>query len=467
MPGRNAGTVLIVARDAGLFERAAAAIPDACSVRRADTLAAAVSALRSDGPDLMIVEEGIALGSGRPDGARPLLELLADEPLPPKVVVVSGSEDRRRAAEAIGLGAFDYYVRPIRVGEFSVLVRRALHIRELETGIPERAAPTPESRPFREMVGECDSMRAVFRSAERVAATDAGVLLVGECGTGKRVLARAIHALSSRRDGPYVVLSSHATPPELMLREIFGRPAGGGGETGAVADAERGGGCLRRADGGTLLLDGVCALPGPVQARLAAYLRDRESRPPGSGGRRVPDVRLVASTEPSHACGSDGANLQEDLRYRLGVVAIELPPLRDRGEDVAIMAREFLRRYAAEHRRRIAGFTRSAMAAVMSHSWPGNVAELEARVRRAVILSRGRMLVPADLGLDGNGSPHDRSLAEARSALERRMVTDALLQAAGNVSRAARSLGVSRPTMYDLIRKFGLELSEFKGLGGA
>ncbi len=425
-------------------------------VHRSDTAAAGAAAIRTLHPDVVVMDAEFAFGGGAGEGKMSLLDVVHEIALPPKIIVVADKENRELAAEAIGLGVFDYRVGPMRTDDVSALLRQALHTRELEMGIEDLPDRLSSVERFENLVGSCDAMRAAFSAVARVAATDAGVLLVGESGTGKRLIARAIHHLSPRSDGPFVVVNFTGATPEVMEDEIFGR-VGPGLQDGSG----RGLGRLEQADGGTLLLDGVCGLPLPIQARLSAFLRERESHP---------DVRVVASTDHSPSCGvvsgaGDGSpTLWGDLYYRLGVVTIELPPLRERGEDIAVMARAFLAKYSREHGRTLSGFGRSAMASLMSHGWPGNVAELEARVRRAVILSRGRLVSAADLGLNGNGGSSDRSLAEARCELERSMVTGALLQAVGNVSRAARAIRVSRPTMYDLIRKYELDLSSFKGI---
>ncbi|MFH1865229.1 MAG: sigma 54-interacting transcriptional regulator [Candidatus Eisenbacteria bacterium] len=429
-----------------------------CEVHRADTSEDAVAAVGTVRPDVVVVAAELAFDVGAAGWGTTLFDAIRESADPAKIIVIADREDRALAAEAIGLGAFDCCVGPVRAEEFSVLLQRALHIRELEARMEDLPARLSGVERFGNLVGSCDAMRAVFSAVQRVAAADAGVLLVGESGTGRRLIARAIHHLSARRDGPFVVANSAGAAPEIMEQAVFGwKSPSGGDTTGRVA------GLLGQADGGTLLLEGVCCLPLSLQTRLSAFLRERAPHP---------DVRIVATADHLPRCGlpapaaEDSPALREDLYYRLGVVTIELPPLRERGEDIAMIARAFLAKYSAEHGRTVSGFSRSATGSMMSHAWPGNIAELEARVRRAVILSRGRLVSTADLGLNGNGRSGERSLAEARSRLERSMVTDALLQAAGNVSMAARAIGVSRPTMYDLIRKHELDLSEDKGLGG-
>ena len=459
--------VLIVERERAISALVSDAIAGGCDasgpetgtggydVHRSSTSAAS-AAIRTLHPDVVVMDAELAFEDGAGEGEMPLLDVIREIVLPPKIIVVADREDRALAEEAIGLGAFYYCVRPVRTDEFSALLRRALYLRELEAGIADLPGRLSGVERFENLVGSCDAMRAAFSIVVRVAATDAGVLLVGESGTGRRLIARAIHHLSPRRDGPFVVVSAAGAAPEVMEREIFGRVG-----PDPQDESGRGSGRLEQADGGTLLLEGVCGLSLPLQARLSAFLREQEAGP---------DVRVVASTDHLPGCGvasgvrEGSPTLREDLYYRLGVVTIALPPLRERGKDIAVMARAFLAKYSHEHGRALSGFGRSAMASLMSHEWPGNVAELEARVRRAVILSRGRLVSAADLGLNGNGRSSDRSLAEARCELERSMVTGALLQAVGNVSRAARAIGVSRPTMYDLIRKYELDLTAFKGL---
>ncbi|MEA3409130.1 MAG: sigma 54-interacting transcriptional regulator, partial [Candidatus Eisenbacteria bacterium] len=257
-------------------------------VHRSDSVAGAVAAIRTIHPDVVVMDADLGLERGVSGEEMSLLDLIREIALPPKVIVVADSEDRELAAEAIGLGAFDYCVRPMRADEFSVLLRRALHIRDLEADmndLPDRLSGVER---FENLVGSCDAMCAAFSTVVRVAATDAGVLLVGEFGTGRRLIARAIHQLSPRCDGPFVVVSATGAAPDIMEGEIFGRA-----DPDHQDDPGRGSGRLEQADGGTLLLEGVCGLPLPLQARLSTFLREREARP---------DVRVVASTDHMPGC---------------------------------------------------------------------------------------------------------------------------------------------------------------------
>ena len=306
------------------------------------------------------------------------------------------------------------------------------------------------------LIGSCDAMRAVFSLMRSAAGTDVGVLIVGECGAGKEAVARAIHSLSARGAGPFVTLNAGAFPHDRLESEIFGRENGG---SGALP------GAIERADGGTLFLDGVCGIPEGSQASLLRFLKEGRYRRVEGSRSIAANVRLIAAAERPLSVEVEAGRLREKLFYRLGVVTVSLPPLRERGDDIATLARALLNRYSSEHGRSVTSFTRGALRAMMSHDWPGNVAEMENRVRRAVIVTRGRSISARDLGLEGETRAPDRTLSEARDELERDMVVRALRRSVGNVTRAARSIGVSRPTMYDLIRKYGLDVSGFKTTG--
>jgi len=415
------------------------------AARSSEEALLAVGRLR---PHLATFDPAALAESG--NGADRLLMLKKLRRLAPslKVILVVDDESREEAARAIELGAFDYCVKPIDPREFSFLVRRALRIQELEeaTCVPPEAAPGGEESGG--LVGACDAMRDVISLARRAAATDAAVLLVGEPGTGKELIARAIHRLSGRRDGPFVSWDASAVPEGRVGAELLGD--GGAPDDGRDARP----GALDRAHRGTLFIRGVCRLSLPVQARLCLFLEGRRGRDR--------DVRVIASSNRAlHADVRSGA-FRDDLLYRLGVVTIAVPPLRERGEDVLLLAAAALDRCLVSERRTAARFTRSALRAITAHGWPGNIPEMESRVTRAVALARAERITARDLGLDDVGASPERTLKEARDELERAMAAGALRLAAGNVSRAARAIGVARPTMYDLIRKHGLVLASFK-----
>lgn len=370
-----------------------------------------------------------------------------------RILIVDANESNRERLVACLSG--EYEVRSVACPADAEAIIRSFRphlVVEQTDEAPGGATPAPGG--CEGMAGSCDEMRAVFSMVRKAARTDVGVLLIGECGTGKEATARAIHRLSTRRSEPFVTLNAGALPAGRLEVEVFGRE---NGSSGALP------GAFERAEGGTLFLDGVGCLPPGFQAGLLRFLKDGRYRRVDGRRSLEADVRLIAAAEAPLSAGTEGARLREKLFYTLGVVTLELPPLRERGEDIVIIAGTLLDRYSREHHRNVTGFTLGAVRAMMNHAWPGNVAEMEGRVRRAVIVARGRSVSAGALGLDGDSVAMDRTLHEAREEIEHTMVVRALRRSVGNVTRAARSIGVSRPTMYDLIRKHGLDPSGFKG----
>jgi two-component system NtrC family response regulator len=288
------------------------------------------------------------------------------------------------------------------------------------------------------------------------------VLITGENGTGKELVANAIHRASGRRDGPFIPINCGAIPENLLETELFGH------ERGAFTDAHRTReGRVELANGGTLFLDEIGELPTHLQVKLLRFLQDRLIERVGGRERLAVDARLVAASNQDLRAGITAGRFREDLFYRLSVVTIAVPPLRDRGEDVRILAEYFLDFYAKHHRRRLRGFTQSALRAIQAHAWPGNVRELENRVQRAVILAQDAAIRAEDLELAEAGAPKPRTLQDARDVAERALLEEALTRNAGNITRAARDVGVSRPTLHDLLHRHGIDAAHFRKGGGA
>jgi two-component system NtrC family response regulator len=285
----------------------------------------------------------------------------------------------------------------------------------------------------------------------KVAVSDAPVLVVGESGTGKELVARAVHRLGSRSKGPFVAINCGAIPENLLESELFGHEKGA--FTGAHVQRK---GRIETAHGGTLFLDEIGDLPLPLQVKLLRFLQEHRIERVG-GRQEIPvDVRVLAATNADLRLAMRDGRFREDLYYRIGVVVVAIPPLRDRGEDVLVLASAFLQQYAAESRKRAITFSREALAALQGHAWPGNVRELENRVKRAVVMAETPRILPADLELDGVVAPEGRALREVRADLERETIQRALAKHKGNVTRTAAELGVSRPTLYGLIEKLGI-----------
>jgi two-component system NtrC family response regulator len=395
---------------------------------------------------------------GRPaEEGLDLLEEIVDRYPQTKVVMVTGNTSRENALLALRRGAVDWYGKPIDLGELKLILRRALHIRSIELAEQKVLG----RRRYHEQVGESEPMRRVFAMIQRVAPTDATVLIIGENGTGKELIAHAVHQAGPRRDRPFVPIHCGAIPETLIESELFGH------ERGAFTDAHRAReGKLEMAEGGTVFLDEIGELPPPVQVKLLRFLQDHRVERVGGRESREVDVRVVAATNRDLEAAIAGGTFRQDLYYRLGVVTIKAPPLRERGDDIRILAENFLEYYARHHKRRIKGFTQSALRALAAHPWPGNVRELENRLQRAIILAQDAYLRPEDLELAEAQASEPATLQSARERAERDTLIQALVRNAGNITRAARDVDVSRPTLHDLLRRHGIDASRYRA-GGA
>ena len=414
--------------------------------------------LRDEKPSVVTLD--VALGTREADreAGLTLLEEIVDHYPLVKVIMVTGNDSRENALAAIRRGAVDWYSKPIQLQELKTILARAFHIQRLEA---EQAAGTPAGRKrYHRLVGESESLKRVFSLIQRVAPTDATVLVLGENGTGKELVAHAVHQASRRREGPFIPIHCGAIPETLLESELFGH------ERGAFTDAYRTReGKLELADGGTIFLDEIGDLPVHLQVKLLRFLQDHVIERVGGREPIRVDVRVVAATNRDLKAGIVSGAFREDLFYRLSVLTITVPPLRERGDDIRTLAEYFLEFYTRHHKRRIKGFTRSALRAVQAHPWPGNVRELENRVQRGVIMARDAYLRPEDLELAEPQVDSPRTLQEARDQAERALLVEALTRNAGNITRAARDIDVSRPTLHDLLRKHGVEADRFRRPG--
>ncbi len=393
---------------------------------------------------------------GTSEGMRVLSEIVRMSPRT-RVIVITGGQEDDAALEAVRRGAADYYQKPVDLEELKVILRRAAHIYRLEHSNDERQQEAEATSHFEELLGASPRMRELFTLIERVAGTSSTVLIAGESGTGKELIARAIHAKSRRSGGPFAPIVGGAIPESLLESELFGH------EKGAFTGAHmRRAGRVEVADGGTLFLDEVGDLPLTVQVKLLRFLQERKIERVGGRESIAVDVRVIAATNTDLEKAIAEGRFREDLYYRLGVVKLVVPPLRDRTEDIHLIANAFLRRFGQEiGGRRLRGFSAEALAALRVHPWPGNVRELENRVQRAVIVAAGPVITPADLELTPS-SPADLTLRSARDRVERELVIEALVRSRGNVTQAAREIEVTRPTFHALMNKFGLRTEEFR-----
>jgi two-component system NtrC family response regulator len=385
------------------------------------------------------------------EGFRTLYDILQEEPHA-KVIVITGREDKEHALQAIAQGAYDYLRKPVCLDELQVIVRRALHVYRLEQE-HRRLQQQVYAEAFDGMLGTSPPMQEVFSTIRKVAMADASVLIVGESGTGKELVARAIHHRSLRHAGPFVTINCGAIPETLLESELFGHEKGA--FTGAHMQRQ---GRIELAQGGTLFLDEVGELSLALQVKLLRFLQERQIERIGGREAIMVETRVLAATNTDLQQAMAEGRFREDLFYRLGVVVITLPPLRRRGEDIVMLAQALLPRYATESGHKITGFTRQALHAIQTHGWPGNVRELENRLKRAVIMAQGSRITPADLDLVSPYAKYgQQGLREAREALEKDLITRALAKHKGNITRAAAELGVSRPTLHELVVKYGIE----------
>jgi len=450
--------ILIVDDEESILNQLRWGLAGEYDVVTASTADEARRSLRDDKPAIVTLDVTLGPPSAGPEGLDLLDEIVERHPLT-KVIMVTGNDRRENALAAIERGAVDWYAKPIELDELRVILRRAVHIRQIEL---QRPGGTSTRRRYHRLVGESDAMQKVFALIQRVASTDVNVLVLGENGTGKELVAHAIHEASPRRDAPFVPINCGAIPENLLESELFGH------ERGAFTDAHRSReGKFELADHGTLFLDEIGEVPLHLQVKLLRFLQDHVIERIGGRERLRVDARVVAATNRDLKAMIAEGRFREDLFYRLGVITIQVPALRERGDDLRLLAEYFLEFYGHQHKRRLKGFTQAALRAIMAHGWPGNVRELENRVQRAVILAQDAYLRPEDLELESAGGTAEPlpTLQSARDEAERRLLADALTRNAGNVTRAAREIEVSRPTLHDLLKKHGIDASRFRRPG--
>jgi len=402
-------------------------------------------------PLATLLDLGLPPRPNDPDeGLATLSALLAADPLA-KVIVVSGQGDRQNALRAVGSGAYDFLTKPVQVDELKLLLQRCVHVAELEQ---EYRAMLEEQRAdvFEGMVGASAAMQSVFTVIRKVAPTSAPVLILGESGTGKEMVARALHRLSPQRNGPFTAINCNTIPENLLESELFGHEKGS--FTGAHAQRK---GHVESAAGGTLFLDEIGELPASVQVKLLRFLQEKKFQRVGGRQEIHSDARVIAATNANLQEAVTRGTFREDLYFRLAVVVVRVPSLKERASDVVVIAKEFLHRYGVEHGKNRLSFSTEAVRALHAHDWSGNVRELQNRVQRAVIMADGKRITADDLELSAAVTAGAaQTLKEARESLEREIVQDTLRRHGGKISSAAIELGISRPTLYELMEKLGI-----------
>ena len=413
----------------------------------------AIEAIRAHEPAVVTLDLGLPPDpDGVTEGFATLREILALKP-DTKVIIASGHGARESALTAIAEGAWDFYAKPIDIDVLGMIVARAFHVHGLEAENRRLAARVAASGTgFGGVIAASPEMALVTRTLERVAPANVAVMLLGASGTGKEVLARGIHDASPRARGRFVAINCAAIPETLLESELFGHEKGA--FTGAIKTTE---GKIEQAAGGTLFLDEIGDVPLTLQVKLLRFLQERVIERVG-GRKAIPvDTRIVCATHQDVDAMVAAGRFREDLYYRLAEIVVRIPSLAERSGDAALLARHFLTKYARTMNAGVTGLAPDARAAIDGWSWPGNVRELENRIKRAVIMADGKLITAADLDLGGTADTADGlNLRAAREVADRKAIRRALSRAGGNISSASRLLGISRPTLYDLLKSYDL-----------
>jgi len=445
-------TLLVVEDDAGIQKQLKWSF-DSFNVVIAGDKEEAISQLRRHEPKVVTLDMGLPPDpGGTSEGLATLQQIL--ELLPKtKVIVVTGNDDRESAVKAIAIGAYDFYLKPIDADILGLIVNRAFRVRELEDE-NQRLSSDESHSPLSGLIGSSPQMLKVCRTIEKVGPTNATTLLLGESGTGKEVLAKALHELSPRGKGSFVAINCAAIPENLLESELFGYEKGA--FTGAAKQTL---GKIEVANEGTLFLDEIGDLPMPLQAKLLRFLQERVIERVGGRQEILIDVRVICATHRGLPDMIKDGSFREDLYYRLSEISIQIPAVREREGDAVLLVRAFIEKFSREQNKKVPGLSQDALLAIENYDWPGNVREMENKVKRAVIMQDGSQATAEDLELEDIETDNmPFNLREVREEAERKALLRALNHVNGNIAQGAEILGVSRPTLYDLIKKLNIEL---------
>jgi len=445
--------LLIVDDDFGIQKQLKWSFSD-YEIQLADDRASAINAIRRFEPLVVTLDLGLPPDeTNATEGLATLKEILTIAPHT-KVIVITGNDERANALTAISMGAYDFYQKPIDADVINVIVSRAFALAKIEQ----------ENRSLNQVlscdsgiIGSSEAIIRLQKMAQRIAPTEITALLLGESGTGKEVTANAIHKLSDRNNKPFIAINCASIPENLLESELFGF------EKGAFTGAHKATkGKIECAEGGTLFLDEIGDMPYNLQAKLLRFLQEKVIERIG-GRQEIPvNVRVICATNQNLQQMVADKTFREDLYYRVSEITLTIPPLRDRDEDVIILARYFLQRYAIEYKRDVKGYTPDGLSALKSHGWPGNIRELQNKVKSSVIMSTGKQVTAFDLGFyDHQDAEYelDLNLRQVREQAETIAIQKAFALAEGNMSKTADLLGVTRPTLYSLIEKYGLNIN--------
>ncbi len=444
--------LLVVEDDLGLQKQFKWSFGDYQVVIAGDRVAA-IDALRRFAPSVVTLDLGLPPDpANASEGLATLEEILQLAPKT-KVIVVTGNDDRDNAIKAVAMGAYDFYQKPVDIDVLNMIVTRAFQLTALEQDNIKLQKQVHE--PLSGLIVSCEKMQKLSRTIEKIAPSSITTLLLGESGTGKEVLARAIHELSPRAEKPFVAVNCAAIPENLLESELFGYEKGA--FTGAVKQTK---GKIEYAEGGTFFLDEIGDLPFSLQAKLLRFIQERVVERLGGRGEIAVDVRIICATHQNIQTLIDAGSFREDLYYRVSEMVIDIPPLREREGDAIVIAKALLTRYSEHENKPIKDFTTEAKQAIETYHWPGNIRQLENNIKRAVVMADDAYVGLQDLAIQSNMGEEDAlplNLKQVREQAETIAIKRALVHAGNNVSHAAKLLGVTRPTLYTLFNKYGIE----------
>lgn len=443
--------LLIIDDDEDLRTQMKWALTGDYDIYLAEDRPSAIALINKEQPAVITLDLGLPPNPAGVEEGFAVLDHILDEYGHTKVIIITGRSEKEHALRAVGKGAYDFFYKPIELDELKVVLKRAFHVSQLEQeqrDLRQRLSGDT----FEGMIGTSSKMQDVFSAIRKVATTDAPVLIRGESGTGKELVARAIHRLSIRASRPFIPINCSAIPENLIESEFFGHEKGT--FTGAHVQRK---GRFEMAEGGTLFLDEIGDLPLTIQVKLLRFLQEKTIERVGGREQIEVDTRILAATNRDLEEAMRTSAFRDDLFYRISVINISLPPLRERSADIVLLAKTFLDRYANESKKKIKGFSSQVIEALERYAWPGNVRELENRIKRAVIMSEGKKVTLEDLEMQSvAGVKENILLKDAREHLEKELILKAIARNENNLTKAASDLGISRPTLYDLMQKLGI-----------
>jgi len=443
--------LLIIDDDEDLRTQMKWALTGDYDIYLAEDRPSAIALINKEQPAVITLDLGLPPNPAGVEEGFAVLDHILDEYGHTKVIIITGRSEKEHALRAVGKGAYDFFYKPIELDELKVVLKRAFHVSQLEQeqrDLRQRLSGDT----FEGMIGTSSKMQDIFSAIRKVATTDAPVLIRGESGTGKELVARAIHRLSIRASRPFIPINCSAIPENLIESEFFGHEKGT--FTGAHVQRK---GRFEMAEGGTLFLDEIGDLPLTIQVKLLRFLQEKTIERVGGREQIEVDTRILAATNRDLEEAMRKSVFRDDLFYRISVINISLPPLRERSADIVLLAKTFLDRYAIESKKKIKGFSSQVIEALERYPWPGNVRELENRIKRAVIMSEGKKITLEDLEMQSvAGVKENILLKDAREHLEKELILKAITRNENNLTKAASDLGISRPTLYDLMQKLGI-----------